>query len=171
MDLQLRAKDATLPDVHGAEIKTIEGINYPVSVVSFPRGANRAAFWDFTLREYTTGEDVLVDVLWMADDRVRGVCRLAATISKHTPGTDTESYTAANFPTETIVDATKLATQARRLQRTTITLTGAALDGCVVNDDIVLRVRRLGLHVDDTLLGDIWIRRVEVVSVELPPPP
>ncbi len=135
------------------------GTSFPVSGLAYDAAADQAAFWKFRAVEYASG-NLTLDIEWYADTASSGTCVWEAQIAVITPNTDTQDVETKAFAAEATVDDTHLGTTGQRLHRATITVTG--LDSLAQDDQVWIRIRRIGSHANDTMAGDAELSQAEV---------
>jgi hypothetical protein len=122
-----------------AQFNIIQGTNFPV--VSDGTVANDAMYWAFSLRGYTSG-DITAVLDWYAA-ATTGNVKWEIAIACYTIGTDTGSIEAKAFAAATNSGDVAVNANAKSPTRTTITITGAALDSAAANDWVTVRIRRI----------------------------
>jgi hypothetical protein len=132
------------------------GTNGPVSWLAYDAATTETAFWEFTALSYGSG-NLTLDIIWGAATATSGVVRWEAAIAAITPETDSQDPETKAFATALTVDDTHLGTTAKRLMRATITISN--LDSLAANDEVWLRIARIGGNAADTLAGDAWLHR------------
>lgn len=158
---ELHAEEAQYLASSFPAFKKIVGTTTPVSWLAYDAAATEDAFWSLTATAYGSG-NLTINIEWGADTATSGVVRWSAALGAVTPETDSTDPTAKTYASAATVDDTHLGTTARRLMRATITLTGAGLDSIAANDELWLKVSRVGGDAADTLTGDAWLRKVVV---------
>jgi hypothetical protein len=141
------------------QLSKVNGTNFPVVGLAFDAAATETAYWHFAAFSYGSG-NVTVDVEWYADTASSGVCRWEAAIAATTPNTDTDNIETKAFATATAFDDTHLGTTGQRLHEAPIVVTN--LDAIAANDEVWLKVSRLGAHANDTMTGDAILSSVRV---------
>jgi hypothetical protein len=132
------------------------GTNGPVAWLAFDAAATETAYWELTAFSYGSGS-LTLDIVWGAATATSGVVRWEAAIAAITPESDSTDPEAKAYATVSTVDDTHLGTTAKRLMRATITISN--LDSLAANDEVWLRIARLGGHANDTLAGDAWLKK------------
>jgi hypothetical protein len=132
------------------------GTNGPVSWLAYDAAATESAYWEFTALSYGSG-NLALDIIWGAATATSGVVRWEAAIAAITPETDSQDPETKAYATALTVDDTHLGTTAKRLMRATITISN--LDSLAANDEVWLRIARIGGNAADTLAGDAWLHR------------
>lgn len=105
------------------------------------------------------GEDIKVDVDWVAETATSGAVTWGVEFERNTPGgndIDSDSFAAQQTGNSTTNGTSGVIT------RTTITLTQAQADGLIANDDFRMRVERVTGDGGDTMTGDAQILGVIV---------
>jgi hypothetical protein len=139
-------------------VKT-NGTSSAVSGLAFDAAATETAYWDWAAFSYGSG-NVTVDVEWYADTASSGVVRWEAAIAAITPNTDSTDVETKAFATATAFDDTHLGTTGQRLHEASIVVTN--LDSIAANDEVQLKLSRLGAHANDTMAGDAILRAVHL---------
>lgn len=132
------------------------GTNGPVSWLAYDAASTETAYWEFTALSYGSG-NLTLDIIWGAATATSGVVRWEAAIAAITPETDSQDPETKAYATALTVDDTHLGTTAHRLMRATITISN--LDSLAANDEVWVKISRLGGHANDTLTGDAWLHR------------
>lgn len=132
------------------------GTNGPVRWLAYDAAATETAYWELTGLAYGSG-NLTLDIIWGAATAITGVVRWEAAIAAITPETDSQDPETKAYATALTVDDTHLGTTAKRLMRATITISN--LDSLAANDEVWLRIARLGAHANDTLAGDAWLKK------------
>jgi hypothetical protein len=127
--------------------------------LAFDAASDEEAFFELIASEYGSG-NVTVDVHWYADTASSGVVRWGVSIAVITPNTDTQDVETDSFATEATFDDTHLGTTGQRHHQATITV--SSLDSLQADDYVVMRIRRIGSHANDTMAGDAILRRARV---------
>jgi hypothetical protein len=135
------------------------GTNSPVKSLAFDAAATETAFWDWTATAYGSG-NVTCYVVWYADTASSGVVRWDAAIAAITPDVDTQDVETKAFATSTSFDDTHLGTTGQRLHIATIVITN--LDSLAADDEVQLKLSRLGAHANDTMTGDALVTKVRL---------
>lgn len=141
---------AYLSSTFPAYVKT-NGTNFPVTGLAYDAAADEAAFWKFRAAKYGSG-NLTVDIEWYADTASANDVVWGAAIAVITPNTDTQDVETKAFATENTVTDSHLGTTGQRLHRATITVSN--LDSLALDDDVWIRIRRVGSSGSDTMSGD-----------------
>lgn len=142
---------AALPTSTFASPVKNNGTNFPVTGLAFDAAADEAAFWKFRALKYGSG-NVTVEIDWYADTATSGVVRWGVAIGAITPDTDTTDIETKALATENTVDDTHLGTTGQRLHRAIVTVSN--LDSLALDDNVHIRIRRIGSNGADTMTGD-----------------
>ena len=109
--------------------------------------------------QYGSG-NVTVKVRWYADTASTGDVVWGASLHAYTPNTDSGDIEADGWATENTATDSHIGTTGQRLHDVDITVSN--LDSLAALDYVVLRVRRLGTNVSDTMTGDAVLTDVLV---------
>jgi hypothetical protein len=137
----------------------IAGTNFPVSVLKFDAAADEAVCWKFRASGYTRG-NLTIDTEWYADTASSGDVVWGAAIAAITPNTDTQDVETDAFATENTFTDSHLGTTGQRVHRATITVSN--LDSLAADDDVWIRIRRVGSNGSDTMTGDACLTQITV---------
>lgn len=132
------------------------GSNGPVSWLAYDAAATETAYWELTAFSYGSGS-LTLDIVWGAATATSGVVRWEAAVAAIRPETASQDPETKAYATASTVDDTHLGGTAKRLMRATITI--SAVDGLAANDEMWLRIARIGGNAADTLAGDAWLHR------------
>lgn len=139
------------------------GTSIPVSGYAFDATTEEAAFYRFRASDYSSG-NITVDLDWYADTATSGAVVWGVQMAAITPDTDSQDVETDALPTITQVTDTHLGTVGQRLHRTTVTLTGAALDSVATNDFVMVRIARVAADAADTMTGDAILTYISVAA-------
>lgn len=146
----LQADEANNPFPQPNGIGGVSG-NIFYQVYGYDDAITETAYWGFRAVGYGSG-NLTVDIFWVADTATSGNVVWGAAIAAVTPDVDSGSLQSKAFATEATVTDTHLGTNARRLHKATITI--SSLDSLAADDEVFLRIRRLGGDASDTMVGD-----------------
>jgi hypothetical protein len=132
-------------------LSKVNGTNFPVSGLAFDAGADEAAFWKLRANNYGSGNLTLA-LEWYADTASSGDVVWGAAIAAITPDTDTQDVETDGLATENTVTDSHLGTTGQRVHRASITISN--LDSIAADDEVFLRIRRIGTNGSDTMTGD-----------------
>lgn len=163
MPHEFEAQDGDVRTTAFPAIVRANGTNIPVSGYAFDAAVIENLFFRFRASDYTSG-DVTVDLDWYADTASTGAVMWGAQLAAITANTDTQDVETDGLPTVTTVTTTHLGTTGQRVHRSTITLTGAALDSLATGDHCVLCVSRQATNAADTLAGDAIALYVSIAA-------
>lgn len=168
MPHEFEAQDGDIRVVSGAGFPGIvkfpgSATTAPVAAYAFDAAAIENLFFRFRASDYVSG-NVAVDLDWYADTATTGACMWGAQLQAITPNTDTQDVETDLFPAVTTVTTTHLGTTGQRLHRSTITLTGAALDSLATGDSCTLWVSRQATNAADTMAGDSILVYVSIAA-------
>ncbi|MFI7125977.1 hypothetical protein ACIBQ1_09805 [Nonomuraea sp. NPDC050153] len=137
----------------------VEGTNQPVTGLAFDGAGTTSeyAFWKFSPFKYGSG-NLSVDVIWYAASGTSGTVDWAAGVACITPNTDTEDVQSAGFGSSPLATGTHLGTTARRLHKTTITITDT--DSMAAGDECWLRLARNPST--DSITADVIVTSVRL---------
>ena len=139
------------------------GTNGPVEWLAYDAAATESAYWELEAFGYPgSAPDVSVAIVWGAATATSGVVRWEVALAAITPETDTQDPETKSYGTAVTVDDTHLGTTAKRLMRATVTLSGASLNSLAGEDEVWVRVSRIGGNAADTLTGDAWLKKVRL---------
>lgn len=133
------------------EYKNIAGTNIPVTSLAYDAAADEAAFWRTRAINYGSG-NLTVDIQWYADTASSGDVVWGVAIAAITPDTDSQDIETDALATENTVTDTHLGTTGQRLHRAVVTVSN--LDSLAKDDDVAVRIRRVGSSGSDTMTGD-----------------
>lgn len=163
MPHEFEAQDGDVRTTAFPGIVRANGTTMPVAGYAFDAATEEALFFRFRASDYVSG-NVQIDLDWYADTATSGAVMWGAQLAAITPNTDTQDIETDALPTVTTVTTTHLGTVAQRLHRSSITLTGGALDGLAPDDHAVLRVSRVAANAADTMAGDAILVYVTVAA-------
>ena len=158
----LAPEEATIRSTTGfPQFVRNDGTNFGVTGLAYDgAGTNQEiAYWKFEPAGYGSG-DLTVDLVWYAASGTSGSVDWAAAVAAITPNTDTEDVLTAAFGNAPAVTANHLGTTARRLHKTTVTITTSDLDSMAAGDECWLKVMRN--PITDTLTADAIITSVRL---------
>ena len=140
-----------------------QGSAFGVTGLSFDGAGSlpQEAAWKFTPALYGGG-DVTVDIIWYGLGAASGAVTLGSGLAAITPNTDTQDPTTKTFAASPPVTTSHLGTAAKRLHKTTITLTGSQLDNMATGDEVWVRAYRMPGAGTDTLTAAIVVTSVRV---------
>lgn len=139
----------------------VDGTNAPVTWLAYDAAATEYAFWELGALNYgVSSPDVSVDIVWAAASATSGAVVWEVALLAGTPETDSGSWEGESFGTAATVTDSHLGTNAKRLMRATLTLTGAGLDSVAAGDELIIRVGRIGGNGSDTMAGDAYLKKV-----------
>lgn len=147
------------PAASNAAPHVVDGTNFPIPSIAFDADGDKEAYLDFRAVNYGFG-NLTVDIDWYADTASSGDIVLGAAIGAITPNTDSQDIEADALATENTVTDSHLGTTNKRLHRATITVSN--LDSLAADDDVVMRIRRIGSSGSDTMAGDALVTKVTV---------
>lgn len=156
-EVQLDVKTADFLGTLFPQYQKVNGTNTPVSGLYYDAGTSEAAFWRISARNYASA--FAVEVEWYADNATTGVVRWGISVAAITPNTDTQDIETDALATETTGDDTHLGTTGNRLHTITIT---PAVDSLSADDDLVVRIRRIGGNAADTMANDAVLTKAIV---------
>ncbi|GAA2990714.1 hypothetical protein GCM10017559_08470 [Streptosporangium longisporum] len=137
------------------QLKTINGTNYPVMGLYYDGTVSELAYWQFKLRNYGAGVDMIVTLDWYADTAVANAVVWEAALAAITPDADTQDVETRAFGTAATVTDTHLTTTGQRLHTCSITLTGSGpLNSAADGDACWMRIARLPANAADGMAGD-----------------
>ncbi|WP_171074089.1 hypothetical protein [Nonomuraea basaltis] len=119
------------------------------------------AAWKFNPAKYGSGA-ITVDIIWYGLGATSGAVVWGAGLAAITPNTDTQDPTTKTFAASGSVTTSHLGTTAKRLHKSTITLSGASLDSIAAGDEAWLRVFRTPGAAGDTLAADAVVTSVRL---------
>lgn len=128
------------------------GTNFPVVGLAYDAAATETTYWHLAAFNYGSG-NITCLIEWYADTASSGVCRWEVGMAAITPNTDTQDIETKAFATVQTLDSTHLGTTAQRLQESSITISN--LDSVAANDEVWVKVSRMGAHANDTMTGDV----------------
>jgi hypothetical protein len=155
-------------DVEAAEASTsnipifsIEaGTNYPIPCWRFIDSATGDIYFHFRASGYTSG-NLTLDLDWYSiTGQTTGAVRWQAAIAAVAPGSSSFDFTTHAFATAQAVTTTVLGTTAHRSNRSSITISN--LDSLAADNDVILKVSRLGADGADTMTGDAALHEVMI---------
>lgn len=144
-----------------APVDVIQGTNFPVPRLLYDATADEARMWKTTAVNYGSGPWT-VDVIWYALTAITGVVRWEIAVAAVTPESDSQDVETKAYATAVTLDDTHLGTTAKREHKATFTISGTNLDGVAADDDVRIRLRRIGSNVADTLAGDAAVTEVRL---------
>ncbi|OUC99312.1 hypothetical protein CA984_03640 [Streptosporangium minutum] len=144
-----------------APVDIIQGTSFPMPRLLFDAGADEARMWKTSAVSYGSGAWT-IEVIWYAVNATSGVVRWEIAVAAVTPETDSQDIETKAFATAVTVDDTHLGTTSKRLHKATFTVSGANLDGVAADDDVRIRLRRIGSNVADTLANDAAVTEVRL---------
>lgn len=147
---ELRPERATMKSSGFPTTSKASGTNLAAFSLAFDPTTINEAFWCFPMIRYGSG-NLTLEIYWYATSATTGTVRWGAAISAITADTDTQDILTDAFATELTVDDAHLGTTARRLHKATITISN--LDSVANGDVVVLRLRRVANHANDTMTG------------------
>jgi hypothetical protein len=133
------------------QLDKVNGTNIPVPILKYDAAADEAAFWRFVATGYSTG-NLTLDIWWYADTATANDVVWGGAIAAITANTDSQDIETDALATENTVTDTHLGTTGQRLHLCTITISN--LDSIAADDEVVLRIRRVGANGSDTMTGD-----------------
>lgn len=139
-------------------VKT-NGTNFPVTGLAYDAAATETAYWVWTALGYGSG-NITCDMLWYADTASSGVVRWEAAIAAITPDTDTQDVETKAFAAVQTVDDTHLGTTGQRVHIASVAISN--LDSIAAQDEVWLKLSRLGAHANDTMTGDAILLAVRL---------
>jgi hypothetical protein len=163
MPHEFEAQDGDVRTTAFPGISKVNGTAIPVHGYAFDATTIESLFFRFVASDYLSG-DVAITLDWYADTASTGAVVWGAQLAAITAGTDTQDVETDALPTVTTVTTTHLGTTGQRLHRSTITLTGAALDSLATGDHCVLCVSRQASNGSDTLVGDALLLYVTIAA-------
>lgn len=138
---------------------TIQGTNFPIVGWAFDAALDEAlATEELVAVNYGSGNVTVIIDWYSRSGSTTGAVVWGAALSVRTPG-DAQSLETDAFATENTATTTVNGT-AKGPTRTTITVSN--LDSLAADDDVVLRIRRIGSNGSDTMTGDAILRAVRV---------
>jgi len=152
--LQLRPEGAAFPNTVFPRFNRFAGTNFPLTLLAYDSATNQSAFWRFVSTSYGSG-NLTLDLHWCADTATSGAVKWSTAIGCILPNTDTTDATTKALATTQTVTTTHLGTTARRIHKSTITISN--LDSIATGDFAILQVQRLGSDAADTMAGDAWL--------------
>jgi hypothetical protein len=161
MPHEFEAQDGDVRTTAFPAIVRANGTNIPVSGYAFDAATEEALFFRFRASDYLSG-DVTVALDWYADTASTGAVMWGVQMAAITANVDTQDVETDALPAVTSVTTAHLGTVGQRLHRTTITLTGVALDSLATDDQAVIRVARVAANAADTMAGDAILTYVSV---------
>lgn len=127
------------------------GSAFGLTGLAFDGGSTiEEAAWKFNPIKYGSGA-ITVDIIWYAASGTTGAVIWNAGLAAITPGVDTQDPVTKTFATGGSVTTSHLGTTARRLHKSTITISGAGLDNIAAGDEAWLRVFRIPSSGGDTM--------------------
>lgn len=130
------------------------GTNFPVSALGYDAATSESAYWKLRALLYGSG-NLTLDIDWYADTASSGAVVWQAAIAAITADTDTQDVETKAFATAQQVTDTHLGTTGQRLHRVSLTISN--LDSLAANDDVWVRITRLGADAADTMAGDAFL--------------
>lgn len=139
----------------GAAPEIVYGTNFPVPSLRFDAAADEAAFADFAITNYGSG-NLTATVFWYADTASSGDVIWGAQLAAITPNGDSQDVETKAFAAASTATDSHLGTTGQRLHAVDITLSN--LDSLASGDEVRLRVYRDAGG--DTMAGDAHLVRV-----------
>lgn len=136
-----------------------QGTSFPVPGLAFDAAADETAYWDVRALGYGSG-NVSLEVDWYADTASSGDVVWEGSIAAITADSDTTDVETKSFATAVTVTDSHLGTTGQRVHRATVAVSN--LDSLAANDDLRIRIRRLGSSGSDTMSGDAILLRATV---------
>lgn len=160
----LTPEEATfLPAAGFPEYQSVNGVNFTVTGLAYDGAGSlpEEACWKWSPIGYGSG-DLTVDIIWYVESGTSGTLKWWAALAAITPDADTQNPESKSYgPTATVVD-THLGTQAKRLHKATITLSGTSLNSMAAGDECWIRVFREPSDASDTITADAVITSVRL---------
>ena len=147
-----------------AKPRIVEGTNFPIAVLRFPDAVTSETFFKLRAALYTSG-NLRVDIDWYAESVNAGDVRWDAAIAALTPNTDDVNIEAKVLATAVAVTSPHLGGNVKRLHRTQLFID--QLDSLAGEDEVFLRVRRLGADGLDTLPSEVRVTHI-ALSYDVP---
>jgi hypothetical protein len=163
MPHEFEAQDGDVRSSGFPAITRANGTSIPVSGYAFDAAAIETLFFRFRASDYVSG-NVTIDLDWYADTASTGAVMWGAQLAAITPNTDTQDIETDGLPAVTTVTTTHLGTVGQRLHRSSITLSGAALDSLAADDQAVLCVTRQASNAADTMAGDAILTYLSITA-------
>jgi hypothetical protein len=163
MPHEFEAQDGDVRSTGFPGITRANGTSIPVSGYAFDAATIETLFFRFRASDYTSG-NVTVDLDWYADTASTGAVMWGAQLAAITANVDTQDIETDALPTVTTVTTTHLGTVGQRLHRSSITLSGAALDSLATDDQAVLCVTRQASNAADTMAGDAILTYLSITA-------
>lgn len=127
------------------------GTNIPVRGLAFDQTTEEAVFFHARAIKYGSG-NLNFDIDWYAASGTSGGVVWGVQIAAITANTDTQDIETDALATIATTATTHLGTTAKRLHRTTVTV--SSLDSLAVDDFILIRLARVAANGSDTLAAD-----------------
>lgn len=157
-EVQLDVKNADFLGTNFPQYNKVNGTNIPVAGLGYDDTADEAAFWRISARNYSS--TLAVEVEWYADNATSGVVRWGVSVAAITPNTDTQDIETDGLSTEVTSDDTHLGTTGQRLH--SISIGSLNVDSLAADDDLVIRIRRIGSNAADTMANDAILTKAVV---------
>jgi len=153
--LSLGANDAIFPSSNPAVANSRNG--HPV--LNYDDTIEEKVIFDSKIQSGYDGEDINVDIDWIAEAATSGAVTWGIEFERNTPGgndIDSDSFAAQQIGNSTTAGTSGIIT------RTTITLTQAQADGVIAGDYFRMRVERVTSDGGDNMSDDAQILRIVV---------
>jgi len=133
----------------GCNPTRFNGTNFPVYALAFDATTSEAAWFQFPLLNYGSG-NITLDVYWYSDTETTHAVVWSTKIGAITPGDATDMETKAFASAQQATGS--IPSQNQGLVKTTITISN--LDSCAAGDWMVLELDRLPADASDTSTSD-----------------
>jgi len=153
--LNFDANDAIFPDSN----PVVAGSRNNHPILGFDDTTAESIIFNNTIPNNYDGEDINVDIDWVAETATTGGVTWGVEIEANAPGgndIDSDSFDTQQTGTSTTNGTSGI------IKRTTITLTQVEADAIAANDSFRLRVQRVTGDGGDTMTGDAEIIKVSV---------
>jgi hypothetical protein len=144
-----------------APVDVIQGTSFPVPRLLFDAATDEARHWKTTALNYGSGSWTF-DIIWYATNATTGTVRWEIAMAAVTPEGDSQDVETKAYATASTVDDAHLGTTSKRLHKATITISGGGLDSVAADDDVRIRLRRIGSNGADTLANDAAVTEVRI---------
>ncbi|MGC5009740.1 hypothetical protein ACLQ2R_03140 [Streptosporangium sp. DT93] len=142
-----------------APVDVIQGTNFPVPRLLFDAATDEARHWKTTAFNFGSGSWTF-DIIWYATNATTGTVRWEIAMAAVTPESDSQDIEAKAYATATTVDDAHLGTTSKRLHKATVVVSNT--DSVAADDDVRIRLRRIGSNGADTLANDAAVVEVRV---------
>ncbi|MET8866518.1 hypothetical protein ABZW11_26570 [Nonomuraea sp. NPDC004580] len=139
----LQPEEAVTLSSNFARYQRADGSSFPVTGLAFTGSGTtpQEAVWKFTPLGYGSG-NVTMDVIWYAASGTSGSVAWTGCVAAITPNTDTQDVQTKTFGSAALQITNHLGTTARRLHKTTLSLSSSHIDSMAAGDECWLQVLR-----------------------------